>query len=569
MKILQISDLHINNESDVSILKHKTKRMFEATREFLNPSEEIVCCILGDIVDKGDESMFDKAKPIFAYIKELFEEYQFNFEFVPGNHDLCDDSFQAYDNMISQFTSVTYPTGEDICLREYNDISLVLINSSYHKNFEYGKIQFNALSEITCEKPAILVVHHALMSENEDDTSSIRNASKLINEIEKRKVIALLHGHTHGYKNMNIGQNCLVVGVGPMFKQVDDVNNQFNLIDIQGSKIQTITNYRYAIDLDSYSPVLVYDRPKTNNYHGDSIKKLYDQVVEDTKNLGALMNLKVQCKSTFDNFEKCIVESFSESLELAEDWQATSLPDNLYYNHGQYMQYNGVSGIEYIVNELNNKPTSSRAIIPLIKFCDVVDSGDRFLPSFDIVQFGFENEHKSDLIVSLYFRALEVNHFLRINLCEVYIMAKTILDSIRTIQNITINIIAFRAQYKEEYGCFIKSDIDKLTEAHITELILDNQTKEICRLLSNKILASETVIQNEGLLKLRNAITVGVKKGIFSQSVLDKMQIVLSELDVLMHERCRSSNYVEIKKYEDKLAHAVKDLIGEFEGEQV
>jgi len=569
MKILQIADLHLKDDTEVDNIKYKIKKMYDKINNLFDKQEEIICCILGDIVDYGNAAMFVKANTLFAYMRGLYKDFKFSFEFIPGNHDLCNDSFQDFDQMISKFISPTYSYNRrSIYVKEYNEINLVLMNSTYHKDFNYGKIEISSLEKVECKKPAIFVVHHALMSENDGDYSPIRNAYKLISEIENNNPIALLHGHTHGYKKTTIGKNCLIVGVGPMFKQVDDVNNQFNLIDINGTSIKTIKNYRYSSDLDTYEEVLVYEKPKTNNYYGESLKLLYDNVVVDTKNNGFLTNLKFQCKSSYTDFEKCIIESFPSDLELAKDWQSLELPVTLYYNHGQYMQNDNKSAIEYIANELNNKATSCRAIIPLINFKDVVISGDDFLPSFDIVQFGFENESKSDLIVSLYMRALEVNHFLKINICEIYIMSQALLKLIRTIDNITINIFAFRAQYKEEYACFKKSTIDRITESDLTILIMNKENDKICELLNEKIKACETVIQDAGLIHLKNAISSAVGRGYCEQSALDQMNAFLENLNVLKEERGRTSNYETIKKYEDNLSVEMNKLIYEFRGEK-
>ena len=141
------------------------------------------------------------------------------------------------------------------------------------------------------------------------------------------------------------------------------------------------------------------------------------------------------------------------------------------------MQHNGVPAIDFVINELKSKATSSRAIIPLINFEQVVNSGDDFLPSFDLVQFGFEHEIKNQLYVTLYLRALEVNHFLKINLCEIYVMCKKISEEIRSIESIDVTVIAFKAQYKEHYGCFERAEIDMYSEADITVLLLGTQDK--------------------------------------------------------------------------------------------
>ncbi len=568
MKIIQVADLHINPEMQIKKVENKLDKLFISLEKKLVKNEEIIFCICGDIVDKGNETMYSIAEEIFNYIKNLFIEYKLKFEFVPGNHDLCDMNLGPYNDFISKFIENSYDyNNKNTHLREYEDFDLILSNSVYHKNKTFGKLDLESIEQVISLKPSYLVIHHTLLSENDDDSSAIRNAYKLVNLIENKNIFGILHGHTHGYKDIMIGNQCKIIGVGPMLKEVPDINNQYNYIEMNGHIISKITNYRYSADLDEYLPRLVYDSKPTGQYFDNSLKKIYSKVVSDVKRLDCIYNLKMNLVTNFRSFEEEIKDTFPDFIEIAKDWQGEKVPESLYYNHGRYMQSKGILGIEHIIKELTNKATSSRAIIPLINFADVVDSGDQYLPSLNVIQFGFLEDTKRKIFATIYFRALEVNRFLKINLCEIYLMIKSIANIIRSIEEVDITIIAFRAQYKEKYGCFRKAKIDTLNEAELTVLLSNKKYDNIIDLLEEKLELSETVIEDKGINSIKNAIEVLTKEGESSVLLLEKVKKTQERLNLLKEERKKTSNYKEIEKTEQLVTDSIKDLIAGFRTE--
>ena len=89
MQIIQISDMHITEDSNLDLIKDKIRKLYIALKETLTNVDQTVLCILGDIVDKGNAKLYKKASDILYYMKEIFEEFNPTFEFTPGNHDLC------------------------------------------------------------------------------------------------------------------------------------------------------------------------------------------------------------------------------------------------------------------------------------------------------------------------------------------------------------------------------------------------------------------------------------------------------------------------------------------------
>lgn len=114
MYILQISDLHISTTSsfNIELTKNKIKQLGISLKEKFQPEQEVVCCILGDIIEKGDENAYALAEEI---ILDLLKELQnivgpenVKLEIIPGNHDLCvnesNKSLAKFNTFASKFS---------------------------------------------------------------------------------------------------------------------------------------------------------------------------------------------------------------------------------------------------------------------------------------------------------------------------------------------------------------------------------------------------------------------------------------------------------------------------------
>ncbi|CAI3202390.1 metallophosphoesterase family protein [Clostridium neonatale] len=573
MYILQLSDFHINNAVDLNEYKDKIDKMYDSSKDILEENEEIIFCICGDITDQGSKEGYENAIKVIDYIKEKFIVYNYKFEFIPGNHDICEGSFDEIDKCISRYTEKEYTYEKNnVVVRLYDGINLILLNTSYHKDYKYGKIDFVELEEklknITDGKNFV-VMHHTFISEYETDQSAIRDAYKFIKLLEKYNVCALLHGHTHGYSDITIAKECKVIGVGPLFKKQDDINTQFNIIKVNSSQINNIYNMRYNSDLNRYTKVDVFSRTFLNYFNGYDLKETYEKVVQAIKEYGAIINFNMNIRTELQKFNESIEHLFYEQIKIAEEWQEKVPPSSLYYNHGEYMFKGKVDPINHIIKELIRKPTSSRAIIPLINMNDVVDSGDNFLPSLDIIQFGFDNDERIELCVTIYLRALEVNNFLKINLCEVYVMCKKIKEQIRSISNININIFAFRAQYKEKFSCFKKADIDITDESRIMIKVMKKKVEQIIELLKNKYELSETVVHLDGIDKLdrciKNYNDDCEEEESYPIKIVEGIGTLKECMNKLKKLREKTSDYKEIEEQEEIVQKGIKCLINEFE----
>lgn len=194
--------------------------------------------------------------------------------------------------------------------------------------------------------------------------------------------------------------------------------------------------------------------------------------------------------------------------------------------------------------------TSNRAIIPLVRFSDVLDKQFGHLPGLNSIQFGFLNDEKADLFCSVYLRSLEVNHFFKINLSEIYLLLMQIFNEIRSVKRLIINIYAFKAQYKEKFSCFRKAKIDTLNVGTLSKFVYQRDILEIVSLLRDKFDMEETVINTTGLTNFYDILKASE---LYNEKIISGLSEIIREMENLKQEYMKSSNYEEIKPIEERI----------------
>ena len=230
------------------------------------------------------------------------------------------------------------------------------------------------------------------------------------------------------------------------------------------------------------------------------------------------------------------------------------IPSDLHYNHGSSMKYGNIRGIDYVINELEKKENSSRAIIPLIDFSSVIENRNSFLPSFNIIQFGFDKEIFN---ISLYMRSVEVNNFLYINIYELYIIINEILLRLGKGEEIfiSLNIYAFQAQFKEKFGCFRKAKLDSITEGELTMLICKREYNCLKEMIEEKISLNETIVQNVGFSHLKSAFMAYAtyeRDNKILEKIIFKLDEIIYKLDEIKELR-QVTNDTKLKESELKV----------------
>jgi len=570
MKIIQISDLHITNESRLEQYLPKISCLIETINKEIPKGELLIFLVCGDLINKGDSLGYPLATEILTTIQKKLSDYQTVFEFTPGNHEInqhLESKLDDFGTFLANFDECKENiSNRSVVIRHHEGIDFVIMNSCYKFNTTYGEINLAELDEAInkLNGPIVWVAHHTLFSRYDDDGSCIRNAHSLIEKILAKNSIAYIHGHTHGYSDITIGKKCKVVGVGPLYKEITDVNNQFNILTISGTQLVHIDNFGYRADTNSFVKQTLYLNQKTNSFEGTSLIDLYTECVTNVKAANVINNFRFDLSCDINSFKKDVESEFFKETELAKLWIAEKLPDEMYYNHAQFMNKGSKGGIDYIIEELSNKSTSSRAIIPLINMLDVVNSGDGHLPSLDVIQFGFDDESRSKLYLTVYLRALEVNHFLKINISEMYHLINIVTDKFRSAQWLNFNIIAFRAQYKDKFGCFMKAKIDSITPHKMSKIIFKNELDELINMLEEKKELSETVVNADGINSLAAALSETIEDGkyeVYTQEVIEKSQSLARLYDDLTSARKRTSIHTEIERIEHEIFSSLDEII--------
>ncbi|MCB2294323.1 metallophosphoesterase [Clostridium algoriphilum] len=285
MKIVMVSDLHIydSTEGYIKILYHRIDKMYEVINRETTLLEEIVILMCGDVSNNGNAILYETAKKIFEYIRNKAGKRCIEFVMIPGNHDICNNGFAAFDSFCEQFQMDGCRFDDDNCYsKNVENINFILTNSAYHKELDYGNVDVEGIIlNASSYLDNVLVTHHSTISEDDNDSSAIRNMPRLLDAINQNNIIYHLHGHTHGTYPYKMGNNCLSIGVGALFLAAQEMGSQFNLMSIVNGEIAEICNYIYRIDRDKFlcDPIKLGDEEKNIIYVDlpNEFKK-YDQL---------------------------------------------------------------------------------------------------------------------------------------------------------------------------------------------------------------------------------------------------------------------------------------------------
>ena len=103
MRFFMISDLHLGNPTDDNLASENITLLASKIRGDISPNEDVLFVILGDLIDRGQRNAFDCVEKHLAHLREELKDYKVKFEFIPGNHDLVDNTLEDFDNFIKKF----------------------------------------------------------------------------------------------------------------------------------------------------------------------------------------------------------------------------------------------------------------------------------------------------------------------------------------------------------------------------------------------------------------------------------------------------------------------------------
>lgn len=600
MYIIQMADLHIGSSkptvpSETEIIL-KSAELIKAK---IPKEETILICLCGDIIDSKDlgseasvetKRRYNEAIELIENFKEELtkEGYKIVVKCCPGNHDATHMD-ELYNFVKKVDTNPPLKTKLQQCYTvevEGSETKIIFVNSCKNKEFKKGCIDYTALEDelqnAQYEKK-IIILHHTVMSMFEEDDSSIRNAAKLVGLIDEYNVIGVLHGHIHGREILSLGKNhCKIIGTGALFtRENSNVNSQFNIIKLKKNIFCKILNCRYNADGgDEPWNTFEMNRVDTENILVSSqFSKAYKQLMDRLDVKTPIYNMRMEIENTYEQFLADLREFFAADkfqigdrefsyFELAEKWQAEEIPEELYFNHGSYFKIGGKSGIDFVAEQLKNKPSSNRIVLPTYNIENVNESLDdtNYLPSLVSIQFG---KHGKMLIVHMHLRALEAKRFLKINICEIRYLLEKLKDRAIEFEQVKIIISAFRVQKRERFSCFLKAEIDKMDH---DDLVIDVDRKKfskLCNLFQEKKDATETITKVHGIQTVYDAMqkvnkrdAAEGKKQIYNADILEtleKVLIVYGQLDMI-HKTSSISSEKE-KLYEKQIVALLESII--------
>ena len=585
--IVQMADFHFGGscpgaESEQDILKKMTERLQAEIPE----GSEVIFCACGDYIDSkpisdGDSTRaltepevtarYQKAKDVIesAVINPLQQTYDLKIGLCVGNHDTTHiDAMNRFSQaIIGKDIDKTYSIHIDS-----ENVDFIFINSCPPSDYSHGEIDYNYLENIlqalSPDSTKYFILHHTLMSMDEHDQSCVRQVPRLIRLIDEYSIKAVFHGHTHGQYVVRVGNvGCPIIGVGAVYvRDFPNVNSQFNLICCNSEIAISAFNFQYHADLatipgsDGFEKISISMSKEDNFFYGRTFSKIYGELVKKVQAESRLYHVHLHVKSSYDEFCTDVEKNFGDQIELktldyeysysrlAEMWEAPTLDEKvLYFNHGMHFAkapYH--SGIDYIIHEIGEKRTTSRAVLVTVNTKDISETApDALLPSLLSIQTGFDQD-QTTLHVTMTLRALEASRFLKINICEVLLIAKQIYAKY-PFSNIEVVISAFRVQIKKQFGCFLKAKLD--TEAQQSRMsvtlsslmysenpaVIASGIEDIIRLIRDKKMRSETVIVTNGIENLQASIaTVKEMLPVDKQALQPKLDQVYASITKLL-----------------------------------
>lgn len=255
MWLVQISDIHNSNNYKIKTLEKIVSEMSNSINEYIKKDDLIMFIICGDIINKGDSNGFKSTLDFLDDIKNNIKSNNIEYIVCPGNHDIVNNSFLDLNKFIFKLTNDSRINFENnsVNIKKVEDIEFIVINSSFHLDYNYGKIDLLKLSEVIKKrecKDSIIILHHHLIPIREGENSTIVNTYEFFKLLESQNVLAILHGHQHMKVNLEIGGNLSkIIGVGSILSEIEtNYNNQFNLIEIDNGEIKNITEFKFHKD---------------------------------------------------------------------------------------------------------------------------------------------------------------------------------------------------------------------------------------------------------------------------------------------------------------------------------
>ncbi len=265
------------------------------------------------------------------------------------------------------------------------------------------------------------------------------------------------------------------------------------------------------------------------------------------------LNLMLALRAPISAVDDAFLDGFRDRARL---WLSKDRPARFWFNHGEFIHRHG-DGVEYLISQLQRKPTGNRACISLLNTADFIASADDPLPSFLLLQAGFAGGGQDVLYLTAYYRALEVGSFLPINLAEMALVASEASTRIPTITELDLTIHAFRAHYIPDFQTLHRSDLDAASVDDIRAAVQDRDIPRLVAWLTEQTRPA-SIIDTSGTATLLTELNASDWA---NGDLLRSLEVVVASLTQLQEARRNGSHAPRIDALQEQVGTALEESI--------
>ncbi|CAD6562652.1 metallophosphoesterase family protein [Paraburkholderia sabiae] len=220
MKLFHLTDIHCGNKN----APFRTDELVNALEALSGDFSRDDCYLVvsGDVTYQGSLAGYKEAQAVIEKCWLSRGGAASRIVACPGNHDICENSFRAFD----KFTYAVRRDGrlsfenKSTCVLRFGDVLFAVVNSAYHRDHKFGLVDVAQLvdelkvARVSECNTKIAIVHHHLVGVDANDLSTLRNALPLLEALQKHGFELVLHGHRHSLSEISVGPNAMAIRAG-------------------------------------------------------------------------------------------------------------------------------------------------------------------------------------------------------------------------------------------------------------------------------------------------------------------------------------------------------------------
>lgn len=260
MKVLIISDLHIDESNDWNYINKITDNMIDRVKKKKSEDEELYMFFLGDVINCGgignNSNKFSEADKFIKKLKVAFSNVKMLF--VPGNHEIEKNSdltsFNEFIQRHSYKKDFIFTMDSSVHSLEESNVNFILIDSTLTRNYALnGEIDIVALKANMKKGMNIIFMHYPPCQQKGIDRS-IENKDELIATHSN----FIFYGHQHGNVEVPdfLDNDTDIHAVGTLIKNETGCSNEFLLLDVADGRINYA--YRYVWKITNFVANLLF-----------------------------------------------------------------------------------------------------------------------------------------------------------------------------------------------------------------------------------------------------------------------------------------------------------------------